>query len=502
MKRTGFLVVGALVLFAAIPHTLAQFDFASRPDYFTPTHRLTGIGVDRREISDEVLAERNKLMIESQTFSIMRDPEALNGAKRITSPKLQKLFHKAGETSGTPAPLVAAIAYLESWGVADAESPAGPRGIMQISQATARRIGLKIVYATRYHVTTERKLVKRRRGKPVMKTVKHKIPYTVLVRDERLVPEKAIPAAANYLSQMEAHFGGRDFAVFAYHCGEGCVSNFISLAQDAQDLRGKTVTVPRLFFTSSPVHNKPIYEAIQEHMARDYSPTYYFRIMRAQQLLELYRTDPDAFTKLFQEYRNQFEPDKRAPNRLSVWLKPDDLLFHSCEDLKREQGKRLVRALDKPKYFGFALRTTGPDAIGIRDMVNQEYYLQAAPPAIGALSYIAFETHRLYDAMKPKGEAWIPLEITSLVRPLDYQEKYDPVGKSELPTHCTGQVFDVAYNKLPTYEKESLNFILDDIGWDGYLGFTQESRNHDMMHIGYSPSARDFFTQIYQETIK
>src|SRR5579884_2988870 len=48
--------------------------------YFAPTNRLTAIGVDRQDMSQLLLEERIRLMIESQTFVILRDPEALAGA--------------------------------------------------------------------------------------------------------------------------------------------------------------------------------------------------------------------------------------------------------------------------------------------------------------------------------------------------------------------------------------------------------------------------------------
>ena len=122
--------------------------------------------------------------------------------------------------------------------------------------------------------------------------------------------------------------------------------------------------------------------------------------------------------------------------------------------------------------------------------------MQASPSAIGTLTYIAFETRRMFDELKPKGEKFVPLEVTALVRPLDYQEK--PL-LGELPVHCTGQVFDLAYEFLPPHEKECLDFILDDMGWNGYLGFVEESGG--MMHVGCSPSSRDFFTKVYEETL-
>jgi len=50
------------------------------------------------------------------------------------------------------------------------------------------------------------------------------------------------------------------------------------------------ITVPRMYFSSSPAWNRELYLAIQQQMQRDYSPTYYFRILCATQLLALYRS--------------------------------------------------------------------------------------------------------------------------------------------------------------------------------------------------------------------
>lgn len=495
MPRSKNYIRSALLALAYSGSLAAQFGFFHRDSYFQPVHRLSGIGVDRKDVSDAVLDKRTELMTDSQTFSIMRDAHALDGAQRITSPKLQKIFDAAAKQSGLPAGLIAAVAYLESWGDANAQSSAGPKGIMQFSQATAKRTGLEIVYATRYKVVRETKRVKVL-SKMVNRTVSRKEPYQVLVRDDRLNPERAIPAAANYLAGMEQRFGGRDLAVFAYHCGEGCVSDLIQLAHQSPGFRDRSVTVPRLFFSSNPAHNREIYEKIKYHMGRDYSPTYYFRVLRAQQLLELYKVDPDAFRTLIEQYRNAGDPNRRAANRLAAWLKPQDLQYQSCEDLKREEGKSLARVLDKPLFFGFQLRTSGAGAIGSWDLKNQSYYMQASPAAIGTLTYIAFETRRLFDELKPKGEKYVPLEVTALVRPLDYQEK---PAAGELPVHCTGQVFDLAFDFLPPHEKECLNFVLEDMGWDGYLGFIEESAGQ--MHVGCSPSSRDFFLKVYEETL-
>src|SRR5581483_5450197 len=183
---------------------LAPLCQAVSPDYFSPMHTLSGIGVSRDDLSEEDLRARTELMIQTQTFSIMREPLAVPGAKRITGDKkLQALFHQAAERSGLPQAEIEAIAYLESWGDAKAESPAGPRGIMQISHGTARAMGLRVTRTVRYRIVKEKVQVRNKKRKLVTKTVRHKIPYTVFGRDERLMPERAIPAAANYLARLE-----------------------------------------------------------------------------------------------------------------------------------------------------------------------------------------------------------------------------------------------------------------------------------------------------------
>lgn len=469
--------------------SLAPLGQAGSPDYFVPAHRVSGIGAARDDLSEDLLSVRTDLMIQSQTFGILRDPLAVPGAKRITSPKLQALFREASRRSGWPVSLIEAISYLESWGEARAESPAGPKGIMQISAATARSMGLRVEVITRYRVTRERVQVAGGKGrKAKYKTVTKKTPYIVGVRDDRLIPERAIPAAAVYLAGLERKFGGRDWAVFAYHCGAGCVAEMQELTRRARGIPKDQLTVARMFFSANPAWNRELYEAIQQQMQRDFSPTYYFRIMRAEQLLALYRRDPNAFQSLAEQYRSDFVTAGRAPHRLSVWLKRDDLVFRSCDDLRADGGKRLVKALDHPNYFGYRLNVS-PDS-----PADLEYFSAASPSALGTLTYVAFETRRLHEAMNRKGEKFQPLLVTSLVEPQDGRRLG---SQKEGLYHCSGQVFDIDYSAMPPGELECLRFVLSDLGWDGYLGFVEDGR--DNLHIGCSPTSRDFFATVFQE---
>jgi hypothetical protein len=468
--------------------SLAPSGRASSPDYFIPAHRVSGIGVARDDISDDLLSARTDLMIQSQTFGIMREEQAVTGARRITSPKLQSLFRSAEQQSGVRASLIEAIAYLESWGDAKAESKSGPRGIMQISSATARTMGLRVVVNTRYKITRERVLLSGSGKKARYKTVTHRTPYIVTVRDDRIIPERAVPAAARYLAGMIRKYGSEDWAIFAYHCGQGCVGEMLDLTRRARGIPKDQVTVPRMFFSCSPVWNRELYQAIQQQMQRDWSPTYYFRIMRAQQLLALYRTDAGAFETLWHQYRSDFAVAGRAPHRLAVWLKNGDLVFHTSGDIRTDTGKVLTRALDRPDYLGYTLRIA-PDSA-----TDMETFSQASPSALGALAYISFETRRLFEEMKSH-ESFRPLPISSLVETEEFAHQ---MNQHEGLAHTSGQVFDIDYAGLPPAELECLRFVLDDLGWDGYLGFVEDGK--DSLHIGCSPTSRDFFTSVFQES--
>jgi hypothetical protein len=487
----GIVIVRGCALLAILAVTSAFSVESSR--YFTPKHQILGIGAGRGEMPADVLAVRTANMIQAQTFAILRDPQALEGAKRIT--EMHALFEKAASAAGIPTSLLSAIAYLESWGDPEAVSPAGCKGIMQFAQSTAREAGLHIVYATRYQVTTSHQAVKNKAGKTVYKDVSVRTPYTAKVRDERLIPELAVPATANYLRRLQTGFGSLDWAVFAYHCGEGCVTQMQALTREAvSGSRRGLPTVPEMFFTASPAHHRELYDAIQRHMLRDFSPTYWFRIKRAEQLLALYQEDPDAFRALRVEYRNPYNPDKRVNDRLSLWLKAEDVVYQNGEDLRSARGKTLAAVPDDPPFFGFSL--TGLKANGL----TRDLYLQASPPALGTLSYVAYETRRLFDAMKPKGEKWTPLEVAALVGTKDGPREAG--GKSsaepEIPAHGTGQVFDLDTSDLPPGEREALNFVLNELAWDGYLGYVDLSGT--AVHIACAPSAREFFTDVFQET--
>jgi len=457
--------------------------------YFSPSHFVPGIGIGRQEMTDETLARRTDAMVQSQTFSIMREPQAAQGAERIYTSGLQRIFRDAERKTGFPASTLQAIAYLESWGIANAESPAGPRGIMQISEATGRRMGLRVAYAWRHRTVKTKVATRNKHGKLVYRTVKHKETYHVALRDERLSPEKAIHAAAAYLAGMEHRYGGRDWAIWAYHCGEGCVADFMALARGTKGLDDPPASVAKVFFSCNPAWNRSLCEAIHAQMERDYSPTYWFRVARAEQLLRMYQEEHTEFGDLVDEYKYRITPAQRAPDRLSAWVRPQDLIYQTGDAIRNEEGGKLVSAPDDPDFFGYRVN---PAAVPQGD----DWRLKALPSTIGTLAYIAFETRRLFEAMRP-GEVFVPVNVTALIVPKAEGDLGN--GGARMTEHSSGQVFDLAVADLPAGERECLQFVLDDLGWNGYLGFIEEPPGRQTLHIGCSPSSRYFFAQVFQD---
>lgn len=462
-----------------------------KPRYFVPSAQIDGIGVARAYMTNKILDQRTRQMIESQAFVILRHPESLEGAKRVLSPKLQKAFRKAERVSHFPKKTLEAICFLESWGL-PVQSPTGPRGPMQIAEGTAKQMGLKIERGTKYRTVSKRIAVKVRakKGRKIRYVTKQqRIPYQTIIRDDRMVPELAIPAAAQYLQRLEGKFGSRDLAIAAYHCGEGGINELVNLARGSFGI-SRPVTMPEIFFKCSPAYNRRLYLGVKKHLARDFSPTYWFRVKKAEELLALYPQSPGAFRKLWEKYQSPIKGRDRVPSRLWLWVKGDDLKYKVPQDLRDAGLVQLPN--NNPGYFGFIVR----DDVGRKDPENQKLYQQISKEGAGAIMYIAYETRRLVEA---SGEKFAPLEVTSLVRTLAYQQrlsKSNVNARTELPTHCSGMVFDVSYKNLSSNEKECLQFVLNDLEWAGALDVTMESLKSMTFHIGVAPAYKDFFSKI------
>jgi hypothetical protein len=109
--------------------------------------------------------------------------------------------------------------------------------------------------------------------------------------DTRFYPPKALAATVRYLLTAEHQFGRADLAIESYHMGIGNLHNVLG-AYDA----GRAVPYVQLYFDSSPDNHPEAYRLLAG--LGDDSWLYYWRVLGAEQIMHLYRTDRAALRRL------------------------------------------------------------------------------------------------------------------------------------------------------------------------------------------------------------
>src|SRR3989344_7111938 len=239
---------------------------------------------EEEEIDPWRAKERAEEWVKEELDLLIGSRRAFDGALQCLQPKYQELFHRAADESGFPKEKIEAIAFRESFCNPKAKSPTGPRGIMQFAKATARDEGLAVIHT----VKIIKEIRKVKIGKKFKKVVIKKKKPGKIIRDDRLKPYLAIPAAGQHLAWLRRFFNGSmEFAVAAYHSGAGAMGEMIHLAKQKMD--GREPTLEDLFFRNSRDHNPKLYEAVLKNMKRDKSPKYPFRIEASERFLKTVR---------------------------------------------------------------------------------------------------------------------------------------------------------------------------------------------------------------------
>jgi hypothetical protein len=109
--------------------------------------------------------------------------------------------------------------------------------------------------------------------------------------DDRFDPAKALAGAVRYLEIARRDLSRADLAVVSYHMGIG------NLQQVLADYNGGTsVPYPRVFFDTAPDHHGAAFRLLSGF--GDDSSLYYWRVLGAEQLMNLYRRDRSALVRL------------------------------------------------------------------------------------------------------------------------------------------------------------------------------------------------------------
>jgi hypothetical protein len=214
---------------------------------------------------------------------------AIATARRVAA--LRTAIVSEASRSGVDPAMLEGIVYLESAGVTDATAggdPANAAGLTQIEPQTGTSLlGMHINVAASRRLTDQ---IDRADSLGRAAAVA-RLERARAKADERYDPRKALAATVRYLQLADQRFGRWDLALESYHMGIGNLNNVL----DAYD-GGSSVPYVQLYFDTSPDRNGAAYRLLSSF--GDDSWTYYWRVLAAEQIMSMYRTDRAALSRL------------------------------------------------------------------------------------------------------------------------------------------------------------------------------------------------------------
>jgi hypothetical protein len=142
--------------------------------------------------------------------------------------------------------------------------------------------------------------------------------------------------------------------------------------------------------------------------------------------------------------------------------------------------------------FNVVLRLDGTNPIGEKDLANQPSYLTARPATVGCLLDLASRVK--------SG----PVEVTSLVRHLGYQEALRATNwnaTTELPTHTMGIAFDIAIINTPPETVLEIRDVLRQMTEAGDILAIGE-RHQLVFHVVPHPSRLGHYAEVYARAMR
>jgi hypothetical protein len=400
-------------------------------------------------------------------------------AKRTAS--FRSLVENATSGSGLDPDLVEAIVFLESAGRPDViagDDPARASGLTQILAETAKNfLGMRVDLA-KSRALTKRIATAVERGNTAkaarLRAERRKI-------DTRFDPEQALAGTVRYLTEARRRLGRDDLAVVSYHMGIGNLTNVIrsyaGVGNDAsipEVVSSDDLSWARVFFDSTPLNHEHTYELLSR--LGDDSPTYYWRVLAAEEIMRLYRDDPTRLGELdlLQTAKGSAEEVLHPPSETQRFADGADLesawAQHVLQPVPNDPG-RLWLAID-PALGELAPRLGRPKAL----------YRGLRAEALALLVYLADRVHLLSGATQP-------LKITSAVRDDEYQNLLR-VGNAEATKgyslHTTGYAFDIRRRYESGAQARAFQFELDDLTARGLIAWVREP---NAIHVTVSSDA-------------
>jgi hypothetical protein len=361
---------------------------------------------------------------------------ALATAARVAA--FRPAIDRAVAGTGLDPSMVEALVFVESAGRPDAiagSDPVNASGLTQILAETGSSLlGMHINLARSRQLTGRIDLAAARGQTGLF----NRLERARAKIDDRFDPTKALAASVRYLEIAEQHLGRTDLAFESYHMGIGNLQRVLDLYDG-----GHAVPYPQVYFDTAPDHNPDAYALLSSF--GDDSSLYYWRLLGAEQIMRLYRTDRAALARL-----NALQT---ATDSNAYVLHPPATLnpFPSPDALDRAYASRTVLPLP-----------SDPARLGLR-----------YDPGIGALASRLHFTPALYRGLRPDALDLL-IELAARVRALSKlpastltvtsavsDERYQQLLGVSDPPAAAGWSFTIARRYSSRAQAEAFQAMLD-----------------------------------------
>jgi Transglycosylase SLT domain len=255
--------------------------------------------------------------------------------------------------------------------------------------------------------------------------------------DDRFNPRKALAASVRYLQVAERDLGRTDLAFESYHMGIGNLQRVLDLYDG-----GHAVPYPQLYFDTAPDHNRAAYELISSF--GDDSSLYYWRLLGAERIMRLYRTNRPALERL---NALQTVVDSNA-----YVLHPPDAAhpFATPDALDRAYAARTILPLPSNAQALGLVYDPGIGSLASQLGVKPNLYRGLRPDALDLLIELAARVRTL------SGGA-APLRVTGAVTDQQYQQA---LGIADPPA-AAGWSFTIARRYVSRAQADAFQAMLD-----------------------------------------
>jgi soluble lytic murein transglycosylase-like protein len=348
------------------------------------------------------------------------------------------LINRAVASTRIDPNLLEALVFVESAGDPDAMASGDPidaSGLTQIEPATGQSLlGMHINLARSRQLTGQIDIA----SSLGQSTRVARLEAQRASVDDRFNPTKALAATVRYLQIAEQHFGRWDLAFEAYHMGIG---NLQTVLDDYDG--GTAVPYVQVYFDTAPDHHTSAFDLLASF--GDDSSLYYWRLLGAEQIMRLYRTDRAALDRLIVL---QTEVDSNAyvlqpPNSIHPFATPDglDRAYATREILPLPSNASRLGLSYDPGIGTFAHRLGFSPAL----------YRGLRPAALDLLIELAARVRTL------SHDPTSTLTVTSAVSDERYQQL---LGVSDLPA-AAGWSFTIARRYVNEAQAAAFQAMLD-----------------------------------------